>query len=153
MNIHGNLFRDEELTLILLSHALETWQKRLQNPWAQFISSGQLWPHKVSGLSPSYLLDLGEVVLGRNLFRDNGDTMYPHLDSAHRFLGLLSEMTFLTAHSSVPPTPVFSEPGNWQLLASKEDWVFTLGEDWPSLFSPCTGGISIRGVPTLFLMP
>lgn len=99
------------------------------------------------------LLDLGEVVLGRNLFRDNGDTMFPHWDSAHRYPGLLSDITYLTAHSSVPPTPVFSDPDNWQLLARKEDRVFVLGEDWPSLFSRCTGGKPIQGLPTPFLMP
>lgn len=150
MNIHGKLFRDEELTLILLSHALETWQKSLYNPWAQFISLGELWPHQVSGLSPSYLLDLGEVVLGRNLFRDYEDTMYPHLDSAHRFLGLLSEMhgTELSATNTYVLWP-------WQMAVSGQKGGLGVcpRTRLALLISPCTGGKSIRDLPTFFLMP
>lgn len=90
MNINGNLFRNEELALILLPQILETWQKRLWNPWAQLISMGHLWPHQLSGLSPLYLLDFGKVVLGSKPVSEmDGDTKYLHLDSVHSYLPFL----------------------------------------------------------------
>lgn len=89
-------------------------------------------PIKSQAFLPHIYLIWVKLCLGETC----SETMYPHLDSAHRFLGLLSEMTFLTAHSSVPPTPLFSHPGNWQLLTRKEDWVFALGEDGPPYFHP-----------------
>lgn len=59
----------------------------LRNPWVQLLSTGCLWPHKISGLSPFYLLDFGEVVLGSSPVPDiDEDTKYPHLYSVHRYL-------------------------------------------------------------------
>lgn len=106
---------------MLLSQILETWQKMLRNPWAQLISAGHLWPHKISGLFLSCIyLILVRLCLGARLFQRWGHKV-PPLGLSEQiicpscligllfcwiFLFVLGEMvTFLTAHSSAAAAP------------------------------------------------
>ena len=119
MKINGNLFRNEELTLMLLSQILETWQKMLRNPWAQLLSAGHLWPHKISSLFLPYIyLNLVRLCLGARRFQRWGHKVLPLglseqvicpsclIGLLFCWVFLLSEMmTFLTAHSSAAAAP------------------------------------------------